>query len=47
VLAVIFHFWLGLLLVLVGGIATVGLIGGYLKQVSSQKYPSGRQKRDD
>jgi hypothetical protein len=47
VLAIIFHFWLGLILILAAGLAVVGLIGGYVKQVSAAKYPSGKQKRED
>ncbi|MCU1394747.1 MAG: hypothetical protein JWM34_3175 [Ilumatobacteraceae bacterium] len=46
VIAVIFHFWLGLILLLAGGAAIVGLIGGYLKTVSGAKYPNGKQKRE-
>jgi hypothetical protein len=47
VLAVIFHFWLGLLLFLAGGAAVIGLIGGYVKTVTAAKYPHGKQKRED
>jgi hypothetical protein len=47
VIAVIFHWWLGLLLVLVGVVAAIALIGGYLKTVTAAKYPSGKQKRED
>jgi hypothetical protein len=47
VIAVIFHFWLGLILVLSGGLVAVALIGGYLKTVTAAKYPHGRQKRED
>ncbi len=47
VIAVIFHWWLGLLLVLGGGAATVALIGGYVKSVTAAKYPNGKQKRED
>lgn len=46
-LAVIFHFWLGLLLTLAGIAATVALVGGYLKNVSALKFPNGKQKRED
>ena len=46
-LAVIFHFWLGLLLFVAGGAAVVGLVGGYVKQVTAAKYPNGKQKRED
>ena len=45
--AIIFHFWLGLLLVLAGGAAVVGLIGGYIKIVAAAKYPSGKRNRDE
>lgn len=46
-LGVIFHFWLGLLLAIVGGLAVVSLIAGYVKQVVSPQYPSKRHRRDD
>jgi hypothetical protein len=47
VIAVIFHFWLGVILLGATGLATVGLILGYLKSVTAAKYPSGKQKRED
>ena len=47
VLAVIFHFWLGLLLFVAGAVAVVGLVGGYVKMVTAAKYPHGKQKRED
>jgi len=46
-LAVIFHFWLGLILAVVAGLAVVSLIAGYIKKVVAPQYPSGRQRRDD
>ena len=46
-IAVIFHFWLGLLLVAGGLAATVGLVGAYLKTVTSAKYPSAKRNRDE
>ena len=46
-LAVIFHWWLGLLLAIVGGLAIVGIIAGYLKKVVAPQYPSKRARRDD
>jgi hypothetical protein len=46
-LAVIFHWWLGLLLVIVGGLAIVGIIVGYLKMVVAPQYPSKRFRGDD
>ena len=43
--AEIWHWWIGV--VLTGGVvlAVVGLLGGYLKSVSSQRYPGGKPKR--
>ena len=46
-LAVIFHWWLGLLLAILAGLAVVGIIVGYLKQVVAPQYPSKRARRDD
>lgn len=46
-LAVIFHFWLGLLLFAAGAAAVVALVGGYVKSVTAAKYPHGKQKRED
>lgn len=46
-IAYIFHWWLGLLLVLAGALLVVALVGGYLKNVTAAKYPSGKQKRED
>jgi hypothetical protein len=41
-LAVIWHYWIGVALAL-GAIATVGaLVVGYLRQVESTRYPKGR-----
>ena len=44
--AYIWHWWIGLIMLIAGVLATVGLIGGYLKQVSSQRYPHGRRGRE-
>ena len=44
--AYIWHWWIGLVMLLAGVGATVGLIGGYLKQVSSQRYPHGKRARE-
>jgi hypothetical protein len=46
-LAIIFHWWLGLLLAIVGVLAVVGIIAGYLKQVVAPQYPGKRARRDD
>lgn len=44
--AYIWHWWIGLIMLLAGGLATLGLIGQYLKQVSSQRYPGGKRGRE-
>ena len=46
-LAVIFPWWLGALLALVGVGLTVALIGGYIKKVVAPQYPGKRNRRDD
>ncbi len=46
-LAIIFHWWLGLILAVVSGLAIVAVIGGYIKKVIAPQYPSGRARRDD
>ena len=45
-IAVIFHWWLGLLLILGGGAAMVGLTIAYLKTVTATKYPNGKARRN-
>ena len=44
--AYIWHWWLGLVMLLAGGGAALGLIVQYLKQVSSQRYPAGKRNRE-
>jgi hypothetical protein len=44
--AYIWHWWIGLIMLLAAGAATLGLIGGYLKQVSAQRYPGGKRQRE-
>jgi len=46
-IAQIFHWWLGVILAVVGLLVTVAIIGGYLKKVVAPQYPSKRQKRED
>ncbi len=41
VIAYIFHWWLGLILLLAGAGIAVALIVGYVKTVSSTRYPDG------
>ena len=45
--AYIWHWWIGVLLLLVCIVATVALVGGYLKSVTAQQYPGKRARRDD
>ena len=46
-IAVIFHWWLGLLLILGGGLALVTLIAGYVKTVTAAKYPNGKRNPEE
>ena len=43
--AYIWHWWIGVLLLLVCIAAAVALVGGYLKSVTSQQYPRRRVRR--
>jgi hypothetical protein len=43
-IAVVWHFWLGLILLVVGGLAVVQLVFGYVAKVSAMKYPNRRQR---
>jgi nitrate/TMAO reductase-like tetraheme cytochrome c subunit len=45
--AVIFHWWLGALLTIVGVLLLVSFVVGYIKFVVSPQYPGKRNKRDD
>ena len=41
-LAVVWHYWIGVLLA-VGAVGTIGaIVGAYLKKVESLRYPKGR-----
>ena len=44
--AEIWHWWIGLVMLIAGIGATLALVGGYLKMVSSQRYPGGRRGRE-
>jgi len=44
--APIWHWWIGLVMLIAAVGAAVGLIGGYLKTVSSQRYPGGRRGKE-
>jgi hypothetical protein len=41
--AYIWHWWIGLVMLLAAGGASIALVVGYLKQVSAQRYPSGKR----
>jgi hypothetical protein len=44
--AVIFHYWLGVLLLAVSILAVIGLIGGYLKKVTAMQHPPKRNREE-
>ena len=44
-IAVVWHFWLGLILLVVGGLAVVNLIVGYVAKVTMTKYPNRKQRK--
>jgi hypothetical protein len=39
------HYWLGLVLLLAGVLATVQVIVGYLVKVTATRYPNRRQRQ--
>jgi hypothetical protein len=43
----IWHFWIGVVLLITSVLLVIAVVGGYLKQVTAQRYPNGRQRRDD
>ena len=45
--AEIWHWWIGLVLLIVSVLAVAGLVGGYLKSVSSQRYPGKRTREHE
>jgi len=44
--AEIWHWWIGVAMLIAGIGATLGLVVGYLKQVSAQRYPGGQRGRE-
>jgi hypothetical protein len=40
-----FHYWLGLVLLVLGGLAVVNLIVGYVAKVTMTKYPNRKQRK--
>lgn len=43
----IWHWWIGVVLTLGVAGGVVALVAGYLKAVTSQRYPGKRNRRDD
>jgi len=43
-IAVVWHYWLGLILLIVGVLSLVGLAVGYISKVTAMKYPNRRQR---
>jgi hypothetical protein len=41
----VWHWWIGIALLLVSVIFLIALVVGYIKFVSAQKYPSAKQQR--
>jgi len=41
----VWHWWIGIALFGVSLAACAALVGGYLKSVSSQKYPGGKSRK--
>jgi hypothetical protein len=42
----IWHWWIGVILTVVGVLTVVMLVAGYLKQVTATRYPNRRQQQD-
>jgi hypothetical protein len=42
----IWHWWIGVVTAVAGGAAVLGIVVGYLKQVTSHRYPGGRRARE-
>jgi hypothetical protein len=42
----IWHWWIGVVLTVVGVLTVLMLVVGYLKQVTAQRYPSRRQREE-
>ena len=40
----VWHWWIGIILFAVSVLAVVGLVAGYLKNVTAQRYPNKRQR---
>jgi len=46
VAAYVWHWWLGLVMLIAGVLAFIGLTIGYLKQVTAQRHPPGKRGRE-
>jgi hypothetical protein len=45
--AEIWFWWIGVVLTAVGVLSVLALVAGYLKNVSSQRYPGKRHRESD
>ena len=45
--AELWFWWIGVLLTVVGVLSVLALVAGYLKSVSSQRYPDKRHSESD
>ena len=43
--AQVWHYWLGLILLIAGVGTIIAYIGGYLKSVTALKYPNRKQRK--
>ena len=44
--APIWHWWIGLIMLIAGGGGVLALIGAYLKMVTAQRYPGGKRHKE-
>ena len=45
--AEVWHWWIGVALTGAGVLVGLGVLGGYLKSVTAQKYPGGKRQRQN
>lgn len=43
----VWHWWIGLVMLVAAGGAVLGTIAGYLKKVSAPQHPGRRNRRDE
>ena len=43
----IWHWWIGVVMALAAAGGTVAVVAGYLKSVTSQRYPGKKHRRED